>query len=329
MATSRGMDVSIYQNPQDWGALKAKGLTFAFAKASEGQHSRDARFDTHIGGIIKAGLVPGAYHFGWPTQGVETEAANYIGAVKPYARKGFTHWLDLERYSDGRNYGSRNATQIRTWVAEWLRLVGRAFPGQRIGVYTSADDVAAGHLPAGVPLWFPRYPWGSADWARAESAAQPVVSGVRPLIWQFTSQPYDRSVAYLSPAALRAWAQGDTTEEESVTKDDIEKIVDAVEARLFHTDGVYDAPKDAADYNPKAGTPGSGWTGQTLYRDLITRTRKTDKAVTALTAQVSALGAAVAALARNGALPLAQVQAAAEAGAQAALAKFATTPQED
>ncbi|MEU9972357.1 glycoside hydrolase family 25 protein [Streptomyces sp. NPDC051014] len=215
MATSRGMDVSIYQSPQDWAALKSKGLTFAFAKASEGQHSRDDRFDTHIGGIIKAGgLIPGAYHFGWPTQDVATEAANYIGAVKPYARPGFVHWLDLERYSDGRNYGSRNATQIRTWVAEWLRLVGKAFPGQRVGVYTSADDVAAGHLPAGVPLWFPSYPWGAADWSRAESAAQPTVSGRTPLIWQFTSQPYDRSVAYLSPGALRAWAQGDTIKEE-------------------------------------------------------------------------------------------------------------------
>ena len=170
MATSRGMDVSAYQPPQDWEALRGKGVVFAFAKASEGQRSRDARFDQHIGGIIKAGLIPGAYHFAWPTQDVDREAANYIGAVRPYAKAGFVHWLDLERYSDGRNYGSRSAPQIRSWVSEWLRLVAAAFPGQRFGVYTSADDIAKGHLPAGVPLWFPRYPWGAADWARGRTS---------------------------------------------------------------------------------------------------------------------------------------------------------------
>ncbi|GGN46819.1 glycoside hydrolase family 25 protein [Streptomyces fuscichromogenes] len=332
MATSRGMDVSSYQAAQDWTALRKAGVVFAFAKASEGQHSRDDRFDTHIAGIIKAGMVPGAYHFAWPVQSVAAEAANYIAAVRPYARPGFVHWLDLERMNDGRNYGSRTAAQIKAWVKEWLRLVGAAYPGQRIGVYTSASDVAAGHLPSGTTLWFPRYPWGTADWPRAEAAVQPTVSGIKPLIWQFTSKPYDRSVAYLSEAQLRAWAKGDTTtEEDDVALDqaDITKIVDALEARLFHTDGVYDAPKDAADYDPKEGSPGHGWTGQTLYRDLITRTRSTDKAVTALTAQVGALASTIGELAKGGGLTPAEIQAAAEAGAQAALAKLGTKLQED
>lgn len=48
----------------------------------------------------------------------------------------------------------------------------------------------------------------------------------------------------------------------------------------------------------------------------------TNTAVKALTAQLGALTAAVAALARDGGLPLAQVQAAAEAGAKAALAEL-------
>ncbi|MEU9349019.1 glycoside hydrolase family 25 protein [Streptomyces sp. NPDC048278] len=332
MATSRGMDVSAYQSAQDWQALKAKGVVFAFAKASEGQHSRDDRFDTHMAGIIKAGLVPGGYHFAWPTQSVTAEAANYIAAVRPYARPGMVHWLDLERYSDGRNYGSRSAKQIKAWVAEWLRLVAAAYPGQRVGVYTSASDVAAGHLPAGTTLWFPRYPWGEADWPRAEATAQPTVSGVKPLFWQFTSRPYDRNIAYLSEAALRAWAQGDTTTEEddmALSADDITKIADELEKRLFHTDGVYDAPADAADYDPKEGSPGHGWTGQTVYRDLVTRTRGTNKAVTALTAQVGAISATVGELAKGGGLTAAEIQAAAEAGAQAALAKLGDRLQED
>ena len=153
MATCRGIDVSAYQGTQNWSAHKADGVVFAFAKASEGQHSKDVRFATHIKGIKAAGLVPGAYHFAWPNQDVKAEAANYIAAVKPYAGKGFCHWLDLERYSDGRNYRGKSATQIKAWVQTWLSLVQTAFPGQRVGVYTSGDDLKNGHVPAGTPLW--------------------------------------------------------------------------------------------------------------------------------------------------------------------------------
>jgi hypothetical protein len=43
-------------------------------------------------------------------------------------------------------------------------------------------------------------------------------SGRTPLIWQFTSQPIDRNICYLSAADLRAWAAG--TEENTVTATD-------------------------------------------------------------------------------------------------------------
>lgn len=212
MSTCRGVDVSAYQGPQDWAAHKRNGVVFAFAKASEGQRSRDSRFATHIAGIKGAGLVPGAYHFAWPTQDAAVEASNYISAVRPHAGRGFVHWLDLERYSDGRNYAGRTDSQIRAWVSAWIAIVQRAFPGQRVGVYTSGSDLAAGHVPAGTPLWYPAYPWGEASYAKAEAAAQPHPSGWAPLIWQFTSQPIDRSICYLSEAGLRAWAAG--TEED-------------------------------------------------------------------------------------------------------------------
>lgn len=207
MTTSRGIDVSAYQGTQDWAAHKAAGVVFAFAKASEGQHSRDAKFATHIKGIKAAALVPGAYHFGWPNQDAKTEAANYIAAVKPYAGKGFLHWLDLERYSDGRNYKGRSASQIKTWVSTWIAAVEKAFPGQRVGVYTSAADLSAGHVPSGVPLWYPAYPGASVDsYAEAEKRARPKPSGHSPQFWQFVGSPLDRSICYMSAADLRTWA---------------------------------------------------------------------------------------------------------------------------
>ncbi|WP_078850074.1 glycoside hydrolase family 25 protein [Streptomyces sp. NRRL F-5126] len=230
MATSRGVDVSAYQGVQDWAARKAEGVVFAFAKASEGQTTHDARFATHIGGIKRAGLVPGAYHFAWPNQSAAKEAANYVAVVKPHAGKGFCHWLDLERYPDGRNYTGRSAAQIKAYATEWLAAVRRAFPGQRVGVYTSGSDLAAGHVPADVPLWYPAYTWGSTavSYAKAEAAARPRPSGRSPLVWQFTSTPIDRSLCYLSATALRAWAAGADAPE-----DDMPQYVNLALARPY------------------------------------------------------------------------------------------------
>ncbi|MFM9576769.1 GH25 family lysozyme [Streptomyces turgidiscabies] len=216
-STSRGLDVSAYQAAQNWPALKADGLTFAFAKATEGEKSRDARFATHIKGIKGAGLIAGAYHFAWPNQSATKEAANYVAAVKPYAGPGFLHWLDLEAYSDRRNYTGRTAAQIKAYAAAWIAAVQKAFPGQVVGIYTSASDIAAGHVPSSVPLWYPAYPWGAATYARAEAAARPKPSGRTVTFWQFTSTPLDRNIAYLSPSALRAWAQGDADDEPTYT----------------------------------------------------------------------------------------------------------------
>jgi GH25 family lysozyme M1 (1,4-beta-N-acetylmuramidase) len=229
VATCRGIDVSAHQPAQDWGTHKRNGVVFAFAKASEGQRSRDARFAQHIAAIKAAGLIPGAYHFGWPNQDAAREAANYIGAVKPHADKGFVHWLDLERYPDGKNYAGRTSAQIKAWVSTWIDAVEKAFPGQRVGIYTSGDDVAQGHAPGGVPLWYPAYPGASVDtYAEAEARPAPSPSGRTPLIWQFTSDPagsgpnLDLDIAYMSAAALRAWAAGTTTTNTgSGTEDDV------------------------------------------------------------------------------------------------------------
>lgn len=228
MATCRGIDVSVYQGAQDWAARKAEGVVFAFAKASEGQHTHDAHFATHITGIKNAGLIPGAYHFAWPNQDVALEAANYIAAVRSYAGKGFCHWLDLERRSDGANYKGCTAAGILAWVTKWLHLVAEAFPGQRVGVYPSGDDLAAGHVPAGTTIWYPAYPWGytAVDYAKAEAVARPKPSGWAPLLWQFTSTPIDRSIAYLSAADLRAWAAGTVPQEDDMTPDQAKQLAD-------------------------------------------------------------------------------------------------------
>ncbi|MFF1685922.1 glycoside hydrolase family 25 protein [Streptomyces sp. NPDC058254] len=277
MATCRGIDVSAYQTPQNWAQHKAEGVVFAFAKASEGQRTHDPRFATHIKGIKSAGLVPGGYHFAWPNQSAVTEADNYISAVRPYAERGFTHWLDLERYSDGRNYAGRTAAQIKAWASAWIATVQTAFPGQRVGVYTSADDIAAGRVPSGVPLWYPAYPWGAATYSKAEAAAQPRPSGRAPIIWQFTSQPMDRSIAYMSAPDFRAWAAGTDSQED----DDMPSTKEIAEA-VLKLDGVISIP----------GAPASNptWTLSSSVTEIL---KRLDKANATLTSQSAAIAALV------------------------------------
>ena len=279
MATCRGIDVSAYQGTQDWGARKAEGVIFAFAKASEGQTSRDPKFASHMRGIIAAGLVPGAYHFAWPTQDPLREADNYIATVRDFAGKGFCHWLDLERYSDGRNYAGKSSAQIAVWVTTWLARVRTAFPGQRVGVYTSADDISKGHVPLGVPLWYPAYPWGPAAYSRAEAAAQPKPSGRAPLMWQFTSQPVDRSIAYMSAADLRAWAQGTTTEEDPMP------TADEIATAVLKKDGIISVP-GAPTTNPT-------WTLSSVQTEILKRIDMVRASEAAQTAAITKLASLI------------------------------------
>jgi GH25 family lysozyme M1 (1,4-beta-N-acetylmuramidase) len=308
MATCRGVDVSVYQGVQNWDARRAEGVAFAFAKASEGQRTHDAHFATHITGIKQAGLVPGAYHFAWPCQDVALEAANYVAAVRPYAGRGFVHWLDLERRSDGANYKGCTAAGILAWVTKWLKLVADAFPGQRVGVYTSGSDLAAGHVPAGTTIWYPAYTWGytAVGYDKAEAATRPKPSGWTPLLWQFTSTPIDRSICYLSEAALRAWAQG-TTEETDMQLSDLVKL------------GTWVPKKWPADTGLQDGTIQVN----TALGSAYGYSRVAAESSTALLAQVAALTATVGKLAEGGGLDAAEIQAAAQAGAQAALDKLA------
>jgi GH25 family lysozyme M1 (1,4-beta-N-acetylmuramidase) len=289
MATCRGIDLSVYQAAQDWAARKAEGVVFAFAKASEGEHTHDTHFTTHITGIIKAGLVPGAYHFGWPNQDVGAEAANYIAAVKPHAGPGFVHWLDLERRSDGANYAGVTAAGIRAYATAWTATVQAAFPGQRVGVYTSASDLAAGHAPPSVPLWYPAYPWSAAaTYAQAEAHAKPAPSGWTPLFWQFTSTPLDRSICYLSESALRAWAAGTETDM-ALTTDDINKVAAAAAKAVLTTDGVIAAPAD--DPNVKTNPY---WALQSYIKDTNARLRAVQATEAAQSAAIAQLATAIA-----------------------------------
>ena len=56
-ATVKGIDVSHYQGTVNWPKVKAAGIKFAFAKATEGMTWIDPQLVTNWAGMKNAGLV--------------------------------------------------------------------------------------------------------------------------------------------------------------------------------------------------------------------------------------------------------------------------------
>ena len=63
---------------------------------------------------------------------------------------------------------------------------------------------------------------------------------------------------------------------------DVDRIADAVWQKMAKSDGVYLAPRDAADYSPDETSKGHYWSGRTLFRDLSERVRSIDARLEAL-----------------------------------------------
>jgi GH25 family lysozyme M1 (1,4-beta-N-acetylmuramidase) len=316
---SFAVDVSNNQpSHQPW---KSFGVHMGIAKASEGQHSHDAWFARHIADIKAAGLVPAGYHFAWPNQAAAAEAANYIAAVRPVAGPGFVHILDLEAYPNGaKNYAGATSTGIRAYAAAWVAAVRKAFPNQRVGIYTSGSDIAAGHLPGTQDfLWYPAYPVQGRSFAQAAAALRPAPSGHTVWGWQFTSSPRDQTVIYLSPAALRAWAGGTAPNAQEDDMPTADEIAEAVYQRFTKAGAVFGPIDNPTTTDDKTVGPRAlSWeTG----KDAFQANNASQKAV----ALLGSLSAVLAKLAAGGGLTAEQIQAAGEAGADAALAKLGET----
>ncbi|MER6607391.1 N-acetylmuramoyl-L-alanine amidase [Streptomyces sp. NPDC000927] len=64
----------------------------------------------------------------------------------------------------------------------------------------------------------------------------------------------------------------------ALTDADVKRIADAVVERILAADR-FDAPADAADYSDDPKSPQHYWSGRTVFKDLVTRVRRIDKAL--------------------------------------------------
>src|ERR1019366_937555 len=114
-----GIDVSSYQGSINWSSVRSAGITFAWAKATEGTGWTDGYFSANQNNGKAAGVYMGAYHFAHPESNTPgAEASHFWSVAKDYIKsdgKTLMPMLDVEVL------GSTGASSMSDWVNQWCR----------------------------------------------------------------------------------------------------------------------------------------------------------------------------------------------------------------
>ena len=95
--TLKGVDVSSYQGTINWSSARADGITFGFAKATEGETIADSTFAGNWAGMKAAGVVRGAYHFFHPNESATAQADFVLSKVGTLEAGDLPVVLDLKQ----------------------------------------------------------------------------------------------------------------------------------------------------------------------------------------------------------------------------------------
>jgi autotransporter-associated beta strand protein len=141
-----GIDVSSFQDFVDWTSVKASGVSFAWAKATQGNYYVDAEFGKNEVNAKAAGVYIGAYDFAdynsLPgTNGAVTEANYFWNTAGSYIKTGtnLMPMLDVEEALT-----NNTETTVCAWVNQWCLTVSNlaaaaGVPGVRPVIYTYVD----------------------------------------------------------------------------------------------------------------------------------------------------------------------------------------------
>jgi fibronectin-binding autotransporter adhesin len=187
-----GIDVSSYQETINWTSVKGAGITFAWAKATEGLSYIDAYFTGNEANAKAAGVLIGAYHFAHPelhigSAGADQEAAYFWNEAGSYINTNGNSYLMpvLDFEQDVTNASpAYTAATLSAWVNEWCQDIvnyGKANGVVVVPVvytYTSYAAGTSGHGPGlnstvtQWPLWMAS-PNGESAQTGAPSATSP------------------------------------------------------------------------------------------------------------------------------------------------------------
>ena len=122
-----GIDVSGHEGSGiDWVGVKNSGVTFAWAKSTEGTGFQDADFLINVTNAEAAGVLLGAYHYArydlnLGLMGATNEANWFWSVAGPYIKGNggyLVPFLDVEQ--DQTNY---DKTALSQWVVAWCNVV--------------------------------------------------------------------------------------------------------------------------------------------------------------------------------------------------------------
>src|ERR1051325_4862963 len=120
-----GIDVSHYQGTAlDWPAIKNAGISFTWAKATEGTGYIDNVFVINAVNAKAAGVFFGGYHYAHPESNTSaSEAAHYWAVAGPYIKgdgKSMMPMIDIEGTAFGGHVG---ATSLSDWINQWCVVI--------------------------------------------------------------------------------------------------------------------------------------------------------------------------------------------------------------
>jgi len=201
-----GIDVSSDQSTITWSSVQSAGITFAWAKATEGTFYIDADFKANEVNGKAAGVYMGAYHFAHPeVDSPETEAEYFWNVASNYVKndgKTFMPMLDYETFKGPFIGASSYADWANQWCADVQALAAASGVSVTPVIYISACDTTE---LSSVDAW--TLPWIAAYNGYSSSTGNPWEgdgctedeiwgSGVWDL-WQFSD---DASISGISGA---------------------------------------------------------------------------------------------------------------------------------
>ncbi|WP_176955703.1 glycoside hydrolase family 25 protein [Sinosporangium album] len=175
-----GVDVSNWQGAVDWGAHAAAGVSFAFAKASEGTTYVDRWFGRNWRGMRANRILCGAYHFGRPAGDPVDQARHFLRVLRAAGglRRGDLVALDLETSDD------QPPEKVSRFALQWCAYIERRCR-MRPMIYTFHTFARRGHCEGlgRYPLWIagpgrprgrPLVPGPWRDWTIHQYAQRPI-----------------------------------------------------------------------------------------------------------------------------------------------------------
>lgn len=180
--TTRGIDVSYFQNTVAWRRVRQAGIQFAFIRVSDGTTVSDPRFADNWSGARRVGVLRGAYQYFRPDESAVAQADLLIAAIRRDPG-------ELPPVIDVETDGGKSPAQVEARVRAWVDRVRSQLRVEPI-VYTGPEFWRRGTGGADLssqPLWIAHYtrncptvpaPWKRwTFWQHTDRGAVPGIEG--------------------------------------------------------------------------------------------------------------------------------------------------------